>query len=120
MINKYFQFSGTISGTNYFLRNMLATFIAFGGGWLIGYGIGSETNFMLMIGLLVLVPAFWFNVCTIFKRSNALFPEQAVWITVGMIAFQVLGEVNQIFSIFPFVMGLILLFKNSTIEEHNG
>ena len=119
-MNKYFQFSGTISGTNYFLRNMLATFIAFGGGWLIGYGIGSETNFMLMIGLLVLVPAFWFNICTIFKRSNALFPEQAVWITIGMIAFQVLGEVNQIFSIFPFVMGLILLFKNSTIEKHNG
>ena len=119
-MNKYFQFSGTISGTNYFLRNMLATFIAFGGGWMIGYGIGSETNFMLMIGLLVLVPAFWFNICTIFKRSNALFPEQAVWITIGMIAFQVLGEVNQIFSIFPFVMGLILLFKNSTIEEHNG
>jgi len=119
-MNKYFQFSGTISGTNYFLRNMLSTFLAFGGGWLIGYGLGAEENYLLMIGLLVLLPTFWFNICTIFKRSNALFPEQAVWITVGMIAFQVLGEVNQIFSIFPFVMGLILLFKNSTIEEHNG
>ena len=119
-MNKYFQFSGTISGTNYFLRNMLSTFLAFGGGWLIGYGLGTEENYLLMIGLLVLLPTFWFNICTIFKRSNALFPEQAVWITVGMIAFQVLGEVNQIFSIFPFVMGLILLFKNSTIEEHNG
>ena len=119
-MNKYFQFSGTISGANYFLRNMLATFLAFGGGWLIGYGLGAEENYLLMIGLLVLLPTFWFNICTIFKRSNALFPEQAVWITIGMIAFQVLGEVNQIFSIFPFVMGLILLFKNSTIEEHNG
>ena len=119
-MNKYFQFSGTISGTNYFLRNMLSTFLAFGGGWLIGYGLGAEENYLLMIGLLVLLPTFWFNICTIFKRSNALFPEQAVWITIGMIAFQVLGEVNQIFSIFPFVMGLILLFKNSTIEEHNG
>jgi len=119
-MNKYFQFSGTISGTNYFLRNILATFLAFGGGWLVGYGLGSETNSILMIGLLVLVPAFWFNVCTIFKRSNALFPEQAMWITAGMIIFQVLGEVNQIFSIFPLVMGLILLFKNSNIEQHEG
>lgn len=119
-MNKYFQFSGTISGTNYFLRNILATFLAFCGGWLIGYGLGSETNFTLMLGLVILVPTFWFNVCTIFKRSNALFPEQATWITVGMIVFQLLGELILIFSIFPLVMGLILLFKNSNIEQHEG
>ena len=119
-MNKYFKFSGTISGTNYFLRNILSTFLAFCGGWLIGYGIGSENNFNLMVGLVILVPTFWFNVCTIFKRSNALFPEQAVWITSGMIVFQVLGELIQIFSIFPLVMGLILLFKNSNIEQHEG
>ena len=119
-MDKYFKFSGTISGINYFLRNILATFLSFGGGWLIGYGIGSEMSMYLMLGLILIVPSLWFNVCTIFKRSNALFPEQAIWITVGMIAFQVLGEVNELFSLFPVIMGLILLFKNSDIETHEG
>ena len=119
-MNKYFQFSGTINGTNYFIRNLLSTFIAFGGGWMIGYGLATEATYLFMLGLLLLLPTIWFNICTIFKRSNALFPQQAIWITVGMIAFQVLGEINELFSIVPLIMGLILLFKNSNIETHEG
>ena len=97
-MNKYFQFTGTINGTTYFLRNMISTLLSYIGGYSVG----------------------WFNVCTIFKRSNALFPSKATIITVGMVLFQVLGQVNEIFSIFPLVMGLILLFKNSNIENHEG
>lgn len=119
-MKKYFEFSNTINGTNYFLRNLLSTFLAFCSGWIIGFGIGSEQTFLVMIGLLTITPTIWFNVCTIFKRSNALFPQHAIWITVGMIVFQLLGEVNQLFSILPLVMGFILLFKNSNIETHEG
>ena len=119
-MNKYFQFSGTINGTNYFLRNLLSTFIAFGGGWMIGYGLATEATYLFMLGLLLLLPTIWFNICTIFKRSNALFPQQAIWITVGMITFQVLGEIKELSSIDPLIMGLILLFKNSNIETHEG
>jgi uncharacterized membrane protein YhaH (DUF805 family) len=119
-MNKYFQFTGTINGTTYFLRNMLSTLLSYIGGYSVGYGLGVEKLYLFSIGLIILVPTLWFNVCTIFKRSNALFPSKATIITVGMILFQVLGQVNEIFSIFPLVMGLILLFKNSNIENHEG
>jgi len=87
---------------------------------MIGYGLATEATYLFMLGLLLLLPTIWFNICTIFKRSNALFPQQAIWITVGMITFQVLGEINELFSIVPLIMGLILLFKNSNIETHEG
>jgi len=119
-MKKYFEFSGTINGTNYFLRNLLSTVFAYCGGWLTGYGIGSGQNLTLMMGLVVLVPTLWFNLCTIFKRSNALFPQYAIWITIGMIVFQILGEVNQLFNILSMIMGLILIFKNSNIDNHEG
>ncbi len=119
-MNKYFQFSGTINGTNYFLRNLLATTLAYIGGFSMGFGIGADEPFLLFVGLLVLVPTIWFNVCTIFKRSLSLFPKQAVLITVGMFIFQALGELNEIFNLVPLIMGLILLFKNSNIETHEG
>jgi uncharacterized membrane protein YhaH (DUF805 family) len=119
-MKKYFEFSGTINGTNYFLRNLLATLLAYIGGFAIGFGLGSEKLFLFGIGLIVIAPTLWFSVCTIFKRSLALFPLQASIITIGLILFQVLGMVNEIFSLVPFIMGLILIFKNSNIESHEG
>ena len=88
--------------------------------FLIGWGIGMEQTFFTVLGMILLVPALWLNLCTIYKRSNALFPEYATVITVGMILLQVLGEVNQLFTLPTLIMGLILLFKNSDIEEHKG
>jgi len=119
-MKKYFEFSNTISGTNYFLRNLLATFVAFCGGFMIGWGIGIEQTFFTVLGIILITPALWFNLCTIYKRSNALFPEYATVITVGMIVFQILKELHELFIIPTFIMGLILLFKNSNIEEHKG
>jgi uncharacterized membrane protein YhaH (DUF805 family) len=119
-MNKYFELSGTISGTNYFLRNLLSTLLAFLGGYSIGFGIGSEQNLLFMIGIVILLPTLWFNICTIYKRSLALFPEQAVIITLSLLAFQFLGEVYPFFHLFSLVIGLTLLFKNSNIEKHEG
>lgn len=119
-LKKYFEFSGTISGTNYFLRNLLAVFIAFIGGFSLGWGLGSESTFFTILGLIILVPSLWFNICTIYKRSKALFPEYATVITISMVLLQLLDSVSTIFTLVGIVIGLTLIFKNSNIEEHNG
>jgi len=119
-MKKYFEFSGTISGMNYFLRNLLSTLVSFCAGFLIGWGLGTEQSFYTVLGFVILSPAVWFNMCTIYKRSNGLFPEYAIGITISMFFFQILGEINQAFTIPAVILGLVLLFKNSDIEEHNG
>jgi len=119
-IKKYFEFSGTINGTNYVLRNLLATLVAFIGGFSIGFGIGGEMQGLTLIGIAIIVPTLWFNACTIYKRSLALFPEYAVWITVSMFLMQILDTFNNAFGIIALITGLVLVFKNSDIEEHNG
>jgi uncharacterized membrane protein YhaH (DUF805 family) len=119
-IKKYFEFSGTINGTNYVLRNLLATLVAFIGGFSIGFGIGGEMQALTLVGIALIVPALWFNACSIYKRSLALFPEYAVWITVSMFLLQILDTYNTVFGVIALITGLVLVFKNSDIEEHNG
>lgn len=119
-IKKYFEFSGTITGTNYLLRNLVALFAAFISGFILGFGLGMEQPILTMLGIVGLAPTLWFNACTIYKRSNALFPEYATLITIGMFLFQILDSIHMIFSVIALIMGLILIFKNSDIEEHNG
>lgn len=119
-IKKYFEFSGTINGTNYVLRNLLSTLVAFIGGFSIGFGIGGEMQALTLVGIALIVPALWFNACSIYKRSLALFPEYAVWITVSMFLMQILDTFNNAFGIIALITGLVLVFKNSDIEEHKG
>jgi len=119
-IKKYFEFSGTINGTNYVLRNLLSTLVAFIGGFSIGFGIGGEMQALTLVGIALIVPALWFNACSIYKRSLALFPEYAVWITISMFLLQILDTFNTAFGIIALITGLVLVFKNSDIEEHKG
>ena len=119
-IKKYFEFSGTINGTNYVLRNLLSIFVAFIGGFSVGLGIGIGTTFFTVLGFIILAPTLWFNICTIYKRANALFPEYAAIITGTIVLLQLLDSISVVFSIIAIVLGLILIFKNSGIEEHNG
>ena len=117
---KYFEFRGTISGTTYLLRNLMATIFAYCGGYLIGWGIGTSESFYTVLGMAVLAPALWFNMCTIYKRSNALYPDNANLITITMIAGQVIAQSLPVLNIGLLVLGLILLLKNSKIDDHNG
>jgi hypothetical protein len=117
---KYFEFRETISGITYFLRNVLATFFAYVGGYMIGWGIGIDDSLYTVMGIVVLGPTLWFNMCTIFKRSNALFPENANLITIGMLLGQVVAQALPIINIALIFMGCTLLFKNSDIENHKG
>ena len=119
-LKKYFDFGGTINGTNYFLRNFLAVFVAFIGGFSLGFGIGTESMFFTVLGLIILVPTLWFNVCTIYKRASALFPEYAAIITGGLVLLQLLDSISVVFSVIALIIGLTLIFKNSDIKEHNG
>ena len=57
---------------------------------------------------------------TIFKRSNALFPDNANLITIGMLLGQVVAQALPIINIALIFMGCTLLFKNSDIENHKG
>ncbi len=117
---KYFEFKDTISGMSYLLRNLIATLFAYSGGFLIGWGIGTGENFHTVLGMVILGPTLWFNMCTIFKRSNALYPDNANLITITMMVGQVISQALPVVNIGLLVLGLTLLFKNSNIEEHKG
>lgn len=123
---KYFEFSGTISGLNYFLRQLLASVVAFIGGFTLGYGAGSDNIGLITLGMVILSPAVWMSFATIYKRCEALFPGQAAAYTTGVVVLQVLGQfigetaLGGLTSIVLFIIGLYLIFKNSNIVEHNG
>ena len=125
-IKKFFEFSGTISGLNYFLRILLTSVIAYLGGFTLGYGIGTNNMGLLTLGLVILAPTFWFNFTTIYKRCKALFGEQATVYTISLIALQVLNQfveketVGKVGGLVLLIIGCILIFKNSKIESHNG
>lgn len=124
-VKKYFEFSGTINGLNYFLRNLLSTFVAFIGGYSVGYGLGSQDMGLTTIGFIVLAPAMWFSIATIYKRLSALFPNNATILTVAMLTMQVLVQFTQdsvgpFINLGLFIFGLYLIFKDSGIENHEG
>ena len=123
---KYFQFGGTISGLNYFLRQLLTSVVAFIGGFTLGYGMGSDSIGLITLGMVILSPAVWMSFATIYKRCEALFPGQAAVYTTSIVALQILNQfVNEtafggLITIVLLVVGLYLIFKNSNIVEHNG
>ena len=124
-IKKYFQFSGTINGSNYILRNILSAFVAYIGGFTIGWGLGKGDTSLISLGILIVVPAVVFGFATLYKRMLALFDKDATSYTIGIVLVQML----QIFSQYPikpivslviFIFSLVLIFKNSNIQKHEG
>ena len=131
-LKKYFEFSGTISGVNYFLRQLLTSLIAFIGGFTLGYGIGDfikdDSIGLITLGMVILSPAVWMSFATIYKRCEALFPGLAATYTLSIIILQVLNQfidktnsiLSGLASLALLGFGLYLIFKNSDIVEHNG
>lgn len=124
-VKKYFEFSGTINGLNYFLRNLLSSFLAFFGGYMVGYGLGSSQMGLATLGFILLAPTIWLSIATIYKRTLALFPESATALTIGMLVAQVMVQFTQdsvgpVINLGLIVFGLILIFKNSNIQNHEG
>jgi hypothetical protein len=124
-IKKYFQFSGTISGLNFFLRNFLSSIVAMVGGFTLGYGIGSGETSLVMLGLLITTPALVFGVATIYKRMKALFLDNATEYTIGLVTLQIFTQllpasVKLVLNMILLIISCILIFKNSDIENHQG
>lgn len=125
-LKKYFDFSGTINGTTYFLRNVLSGILGFIGGYLIGTGIYEEDYGLMTLGLAITSPAIAYQMSTVYKRMTALFPDNALVYTIlfGVISIGsqfISGEdIKPLVSLIMVVLGCILIFKNSKIENHNG
>jgi uncharacterized membrane protein YhaH (DUF805 family) len=127
-LKKYFEFGGTISGLNYFLRQLLTSVVAFFGGFTLGYGIGADSIGLITLGIAILSPAVCMSFATIYKRCEALFPGLAATYTASIIILQVLNQfidkTNSILSMLASIVllgvGLYLIFKNSDVTEHNG
>jgi len=126
-LKKYFQFSGTINGTNYFLRQILAAITAFIGGTFIGVGIGQVLSILLILGIIVAGGAIWFSLVTMYKRFSSLHPQQASVLTVSLFSLQTLSTVFDQTNSFGLVLklllvsiGLYLIFANSNITNHEG
>lgn len=125
-MKKYFEFSGTINGLNYFLRNTLSYFLAFTMGYGIGYGLESGNTGLTALSVILVAPVIVFSFATIWKRMNALWPNNATNYTGIMVISQIVlqflqpGLFQSFLTLGLFILGLILIFKDSNIEVHNG
>ena len=129
---KIFQFSGTINGTNYFLRQLLATVLAFIGGFSIGIGIAgmeytTAMSILLFLGIVLAAAGIWISLATMYKRFEALHPKQSGVYTVSLFSLQTVstmfGKGETIGNFVKLVLGFIglyLIFANSNIENHEG
>jgi uncharacterized membrane protein YhaH (DUF805 family) len=125
-LRKYFEFSGTISDTQYFLRNLVSSIAAFTVGGVIGVGIVLNSIVVILLGILLLLPVFWFAVANIYKRIKAFYPNQAIAFTNVLFLLQLISPFGKgetwgvLLNILLLVIGLLLIFGNSKAEEHNG
>ena len=126
-MNKFFQFNGTISGTTYFLRNILSTIGGFLSGFLIGVGFNNGVDANFYFGIMLLFPTMWFQFTTIYKRINALYPENVRFLTSSLIAFQFLSQIlksedviGPLLTLGLLIVGVILIFSDSKITNHEG
>lgn len=124
---KYFQFSGTINGTNYFLRQLMATIVAFVGGFGIGFGIGQGNSILLILGIILAAGGIWISLASMYKRFEALHPNQSGVYTVSLFSLQTVSTMfskgDTIGTIVKLVLGFIglyLIFANSNIKNHEG
>lgn len=126
-LKKYFQFSGTINGLNYFLRNLILYFLSYGIGYGIGMSMVNNDVGMIMVFVGLFAPVMWAQLTTIYKRMSALFPKDAALYTAGLITMQFVMsamDVNNIYrsglTLLLLIVAGVLIFKNSGIENHEG
>ena len=124
----YFDFSGTISGTNYFLRNVISVLLMMSGAIVLAAGINEYSNPLQMVGGIEIILGIIINLSNLVKRMRALFPLNFKFVFIGFAVATILS--NSIVVEFPiiafilnlalFIFGLVLIFKNSDVEIHNG
>ena len=125
-LKKYFEFTGTISGTQYFLRNLVSSIAAFTVGGVIGVGFALDSTIVTLLGILLLLPVFWFVVANIYKRIKAFYPNQAIAFTNVLFLLQLISPFGKgetwgvLLNLVLLIIGILLIFCNSKVEEHKG
>jgi len=123
--NKYFDFSGRIGGTTYFLRSILANIFQYIAGFICG--VGWETNIsVLLLGCGMLFLACWYTFATVYKRANAIDPKNVklwtgVCVVIGCVLVFENDDVGHAFfklsNFLMVVMHLIFIFKNAEPQK---
>ena len=125
-IKKYFQFNGTISGTTFFLRNILTLLLSLITVMVIGFGVGLNLPSLILVGVVLLLSVLWFSLTNTFKRINALYPQSSAIYTAGLFSLQcvngamVSSPYRIILSAILIAIALFLIFRESNIDNHNG
>jgi len=125
-MEKYFQLSGTISGSVFFGRYFLSSILAYLMGFGLGYYMKLENYGLVVVFAILMSLAIYFNLVSIFKRVKALFPNHLMEIII----FAVIGNLTAAFVQQPAIVGIVnlaflilnitLIFKNSDVEKHEG
>lgn len=118
---KYFDFSGRITGTTYFLRAFLANILSFVAGYLCGYGwVVSFTT--LIFGAVMLFLSLWYSLATVYKRANAIDPKNvqlwtgAVAIISGILLFDDGGGFFRAMNVLGIVIHIYFIFQSAKSE----
>ena len=126
-IINFFNFKGTINGTTYFLRNMLAAILGFLAGYTLGYGFVHNMMGLVVLGMVIGAIALTYQYSSLNKRVTALFPEYGISLTIAIGLLQLIAqfvkeyeEINAVMTLGLAIIALILIFKNSNIEKHEG
>lgn len=129
-LKKLFNFSDTISGTDFIIRWVAAFIIQWPGGYLTGMGLAENNMGVAMLGFMLATLGIAFQFSTLMKRSRALFAPNnrnvlyfyCVYLVVSI--FQ--GFTSMINPAVQIITSLVMLglfgyaiFKNSGIAPDN-
>ena len=82
----YFDFNGTISGTNYFLRNIISVLLMMSGAIVLAAGINEYSNPLQMVGGIEIILGIIINLSNLVKRMRALFPLNFKFVFICWVA----------------------------------
>jgi hypothetical protein len=124
-IKKFFQFTDTISGTTYFLRNLLVSLLAYMAGIGMGIAMLNDNVQILLVSVVAFAFVYWFSMTTIYKRINSFYPKQSNVLTMVMLSLQLMAQIvpppyQYIIVIVLVIAAIFLIFSNSNIENHKG
>ena len=106
---------------------MLAAILGFLAGYTLGYGFVHNIMGLVVLGMVIGAIALTYQYSSLNKRVTALFPEYGISLTIAIGLLQLIAqfvkeyeEINAVMTLGLAIIALILIFKNSNIEKHEG
>ena len=93
---------------------------------MVGLSIKDDNISGIVLGCLLFIPVLWYALSTIYKRMNALFGTENAGLYTGiLIVLQFAGTlteepINNLIKVILLIIAIVLIFKNSNIENHEG